>query len=82
MIDTTTPKVDKIIASVTANPANVLDGSEELAAGDEVYLEAHFNFPVTVYGTPRVYVYTKEDVPKVQEQVRPPPPQINPPNNN
>ena len=67
VIDTTTPKVDRVIASATLNPAYVLDGGEKLAAGDEVFIEAHFNLPVSVLGSPRVYVYTGETNPKAQE---------------
>ena len=68
-VDTTTPKVDRITASSTLNPASYLDGSKVLATGDEVFLEAKFNFPVTVVGEPRVYIYTGATSPVAQEEI-------------
>ena len=68
-IDTTTPKIDRLTASTTMNPSSYLDGTSALAAGDEVYLEAKYNFPVTVVGVPRLYVYTGATTPVAQETI-------------
>ena len=68
-IDTTTPKIDRLTASTSLNPSSYLDGTTALAAGDEVYLEAKYNFPVSVVGEPRLYVYTGATTPVAQETI-------------
>ena len=70
VIDTTSPKVDKIIASQPpGNHASALTGNVPLAAGDEILLEVFFNYPVTVNGSPKIYVNTAASNPEVLEYV-------------
>ena len=68
-VDTTTPKVDRVTASASMNLPAVIDGTTKLAAGDEVYIEVKFNFPVTITGSPRLYVYTGAAAPIPQETI-------------
>eukprot|EP00520_Triparma_pacifica_P008483 CAMPEP_0118646096 /NCGR_PEP_ID=MMETSP0785-20121206/7860_1 /TAXON_ID=91992 /ORGANISM="Bolidomonas pacifica, Strain CCMP 1866" /LENGTH=7824 /DNA_ID=CAMNT_0006538039 /DNA_START=267 /DNA_END=23742 /DNA_ORIENTATION=+ len=68
-IDTSTPKIDRVTASTSLNPSDYLTGGTVLSAGDEVYIEAKYNFPVTVVGEPRMYVYTGATTPVAQETI-------------
>jgi hypothetical protein len=60
IIDTTAPKVYSVKASTSLNAADVLGGTKTLAAGDEVYINVLFNNPVSVNGSPRIYVNTEQ----------------------
>ena len=70
VIDTTTPRVLSVAATPSpTNPTTTLNGFTPLAAGDELFIDVTYNTPVTVSGTPKIYVNTAASNPSILEYV-------------